>query len=125
MKISIQSIPFIPLLILALLLTACKEDTPQTVVTNYTEHWYKGELDAAKRYIVPEQRELVDKLASLRTAEEMKILKNNTIEIEILNELPITDTTMTVRCQVLINGEPQTNHYHLLKVKNRWYVNIY
>ncbi|MDR2980289.1 MAG: DUF4878 domain-containing protein [Bacteroidales bacterium] len=125
MKRPIPSIPFILLLVIALLFTACGKDTPQTVATNYTEHWYKGELNAAKRYIVPEQRELVDKLASLRTAEEMKKLKNNTIEIEILNETPITDTTMTVRCRVLINGEPQTNHYHLLKVKERWYVNIY
>lgn len=112
------------LFFLPLFFIACEEETPQTVVTAYTEHWFKGELDAAKRFIVPEQRETVDKLAGLKTAEELKNLKENTIEIVIQDENRVTDSTITMRCRVIINGEPRTNHYHLSKIKDRWYVNI-
>lgn len=125
MKITNKLMRISFLLFLPIFFTACKENTPQNIVISYTEHWYKGELDAAKRYIVPDQREIIDKIAASRTAQDLKKLKENTIDVEVQNEQHITDSTMTVHCRVLINGEPQTNHYHLLKIKNRWYVSIY
>ncbi|MDL2296959.1 DUF4878 domain-containing protein [Bacteroidales bacterium OttesenSCG-928-E04] len=113
------------LFILSVFFISCEKETPEAVVANYTQHWYKGELDAAKRYLVPDQRELVDKIASLRTAEELKKLKENKIEMEIQSMQQLTDSTIAVRCRVLINDNPQTNHYHLIKIKDRWYVDIY
>lgn len=125
MKITNKILKISILLFLSVFFIACKKDTPQSIVVSYTEHWYKGELDAAKRYIVPDQREIIDKIAASHTAQDLKKLKENTVEVEVQNEQYVTDSTMTVRCRVLINGEPQTSHYHLLKIKNRWYVDIY
>lgn len=106
------------------LFISCQKNTPETTITEFSEHWYRGELTEAKKYVNPDSKSIIDLLIQSRSTEDLTKMKENRVHVEFIEPQYITDSTLVYRCRLILNDQNREANYHLDKIKDKWYINI-
>jgi len=108
---------------LALFFYSCNSK-PEEVTEQFAQHWYKGELEAAKKYATPESKNFITIIEGLQNVEELKKMQNTTVEITEITTEETSDSTMVCHCKIKLNNKEDKVTFHLDKIDNEWLVNI-
>ena len=107
----------------ALLLSACTTN-PDWVVERFVKHWFKGNLEDAKPYLMPEFRKYADSLKNRKSQEEFEKMSETEVKFKIMNVTKENDSIRLYHCEVTLNGIEQEMNITLKRLKNRWFVDI-
>ena len=108
---------------LALFFYSCNAK-PEEVVERFAQHWYKGELEAAKKYATPESKNFITIIEGLQNVEELKKMQKTTVQITKITTEETTDSTIVCHCLIKLNNKEDRVTFHLDKIENEWLVNI-
>lgn len=97
---------------------------PEEVTEQFAQHWYKGELEAAKKYATPESENFITIIEGLQNVEELKKMQKTTVEITEITTEETSDSTMVCHCKIKLNNKEDKVTFHLDKIDNEWLVNI-
>lgn len=123
MKI-MKKIPLLSIAVGIVLLFFSCNSKPEDVTNRFAQHWFKGELEAAKKYTTPESRDFINLIEGLQNQDELKKKKNTTVQIVETNTIETSDSTIICNCLIKINGKEDRVSFHLDKIDNKWLVNI-
>jgi len=108
---------------LALFFYSCTSK-PEEVTERFAQHWYKGELEAAKKYATPESQNFITLIEGLQNVDDLKQMQKTTIQITKITTEETSDSTIVCHCLIKLNDKEDKVTFHLDKIDNKWLVNI-
>jgi hypothetical protein len=97
---------------------------PEEVTERFAQHWYKGELEAAKKYATPESQNFITLIEGLQNVDDLKQMQKTIIQITKITTEETSDSTIVCRCLIKLNDKEDKVTFHLDKIDNKWLVNI-
>ena len=108
---------------LALFFYSCNSK-PEEVTERFAQHWYKGELEAAKKYATPESQSFITLIERLQNVEDLKKMQKTTVQVTQITTEETSDSTIICHCLIKLNDKENKVTLHLDKIDNEWLVNI-
>jgi len=107
--------------LMAVAFIACKSSKPEPVVEKYYTHFFKGEFQEVKKYVMEEHYSYYDLLASLSSSENKEELP----DVKVTNiKCEIQDDVATCKCDVRVGDQSMDGQtIQLKKVGKEWLVN--
>ena len=107
----------------AFFFSACTTN-PDWVVERFVKHWFKGNLEDAKPYLMPESRKYADLLKNVKSQEEFEEMRKTEVKFKIMNMTKENDSTRVYHCEITLNGIEQEMDITLKRLKYRWFIDI-
>ncbi len=91
---------------------------------DFIYHWYKGELDEAKKYATPESRDFIELIKAMITPQELQRMQDTEVSLTHGGKEIINDSVIRYNCDVYLDSVHNNVSFYLNRVEGKWYVNI-
>ena len=107
-------------------LNKAKKNTPEVATEQFAKAFYTGDFTHQYQYTTKKSDIVVKQLQNSMkdSPERLEEMKNNKVEFVSTSVENLTDSTCTCACKVILNGQPRTDKWDLVKEDDLWKVTL-